>query len=218
MVKVTAPDSIHLSVYQITQRIEANALLRMIYVDSVELRGFEPDRFDYTYILQPGVQTLDLVAVPMDSTSLVEYSVLAIEDTTYIFCTSADESLSTVYTLYVRYSDIKASDEPDKDDVAFVPVKGAAAFVAVTIRADVQVAVYDERGKLLLWEPVPVCDPNYVEVERDDEGHEYIKSVYPGANGVVFDSPKAGVPYIYVFTRSTTSKRFTRGGKIMMLH
>lgn len=216
VVQVVAADGVSVSIYEIHQLVDINLQLRMIYVDGKPLRGFDPDVYSYDYILPAGVQTLELMAEPMDTANVVSYSVIALNDVTYIFCTTPDDSQMLAYELYISNTDVDASVEPAVDDVAFVPVQGTRSFLAVSIRSGVQVAVYDYMGHMHMLSQVPVCDPNYVDVRRDENGHEYINEVYPGANGVEFEVPNVGVPFIYVFYKSTDNKRFTKGGKFMV--
>lgn len=213
-ITVLAPDGVTMQVYRIEQFIAQNAQLRMIYVNGVPLRDFDPNIYEYEYELPDGVQSVELTAEPLDPTSLVDYSPLTLDSLSYIFCSSADESLETMYSVYIYHTTRNTSLEPTVNDCVFVPV-GPYRYKAVTIRSDVQVGVYDYMGHMLLLESVPVCDPYFVEVKTNDNGEEYISQVYDGANGVEFNVPTSGTPFIYVFYRSTTNKRFTKGGKFM---
>lgn len=222
LIHVLAADGVHLQVYQISQSIALNALLKMIYINGAEIRGFDPNEHYYEYILTDGVQTVEIEGVPMDENCEVTYSIITLDSITTIYTyveeVTADGSVRTLedeYQIYIYHTDLDASIEAELTDVAFVPVPGSKSFVAVSIRSGVQVAVYDYMGHMYLLSNVPVCDPNDLDIRKDDNGREYINEVYPGAEGVEFTAPAAGTPYIYVFYHSTNNKRFTKGGKFL---
>lgn len=214
MVMVQAADGLTREVYTVEQIIEPNARLKMIYVNGTEIRNFDTETYSYSFELPQTASIADVTAEAEDSLATVDMSVVLIDDTTYIYCTAADGVTTLTYALYLYRSSINVGKEPTMDDVLFTPLSGNS-FLAVSLRSGVQVGVYDYSGHLLLLETVPPCDPNDVRVEVDEEGNEHIREVYPGAAGVEFTTPVAGMPYIYVFYKSTTNKRFTKGGKFM---
>lgn len=216
---VTAQDGT-VGVYTIDQvvTLSSDARLKMIWLDSVELRAFHPDTLSYTMMLAPGSKIPDITAETMDTLSTWEAGrETETEDggkIVEIYCEAQDGTLLT-YTLQFRFADWIATSEPDTDDYLFTYV-GDGQYKAVTIGVSVQFAVYDRDGKRLLLEPVPTADPNDVEVRIEANGNQHLISASPQAEGVLFRAV-AGEPYFYVFFDSK-NHHVAKGGKFMWVY
>lgn len=199
--------------YVIKQQItlSSNAELDMIYVEGTPLQDFDPQIVEYTYILPQGAILPSVTAVAADT--LAEEPLITMGDTTYIFCT-AEDGTELVYVVVFAYAPYNSADEGDIDDCMFVHLDGTNEYLAVTIRTDVKILVCDMLGRRLMLEAVPVCDPNYVQVEIDENGNPYIADIYPGATGVRFTA-NYNQPYLAVFLRS--GKRLAKGIKFMLI-
>ena len=204
-------------VYVIRQTITLsdNAYLKIIYLDGVELPNFDKLVFDYSRLLAQGANLPEIEAVPEDSLSEVSITLGAIGDTTYIYCT-AQTGAEHVYTLVFDYTDINAGEDADIDDCVLMHVAGTDQYLAVTIRSDVTLVVCDTYGQRLITASVPVVDPNYVHVETDANGNQYITEVYDGANGYLFTVPDYAKTFFAVFYRQGGSTRLSKGVKFMM--
>lgn len=216
-VLVTAADGLTTCMYIIEQPLilSANNRLSMIYLDGVELRGFNPDTLHYTYLLPMGtLNAPEVTAEAEDEKAVIEYSAVVVEDTTRIYCTAEDGS-TQIYTIYFHQSNINPGLEATIKDVYFMHVHGTATYRAISLRAGVEVAVYDMAGHRVMMESVPAVDPNDVVTDKDENGNEYIVSVSQSANGAEFEA-QPGIPYFYVFWHSTDNSRLAKGGKFML--
>ena len=216
-IMVTAENG-DIRVYVITQTITLsdNAFLKMIYLDGVELDGFDKHTFSYSRLLPQGA-TLPLIeAIPEDSLAEVSVTIGTVGDTTYIYCT-AQSGAEQVYTLFFDYSAFNAGDNADIDDCILIRVPGTDSYKAVTIRSDVTLVVYDTNGQCVLSSAVPVVDPNYVRVETDDNGNQYITEVYDSANGFTFQIPAYNKTFFAVFYRQGGTKHLSKGAKFMLV-
>ena len=210
---VTAPDGT-IGVYTIDQTIllSSEARLSMIWLDEVELKGFDKDVLTYSVILAQGATLPEITAATVDATATWEVGMEAdIENgkSVEIYSTAQDGTALT-YTIQFVYANWAATSDVDSDDCLFFPIEGGQ-FKAVTISVGVKLGVYDMNGHLLQLSEVPVADPADVEVEVDDLGNQKLVKAYPSAAGAVFEATTAQ-PFIYVFYNSQ-SKRATRGGK-----
>lgn len=210
---VTAPDGT-IGVYTIDQTIllSSEARLSMIWLDEVELKGFDKDVLTYSVILAQGATLPEITAATVDATATWEVGMEAdIENgkSVEIYSTAQDGTALT-YTIQFVYANWAATSDVDSDDCLFFPIE-SGQFKAVTISVGVKLGVYDMNGHLLQLSEVPVADPADVEVEVDDLGNQKLVKAYPSAAGAVFEATTAQ-PFIYVFYNSQ-SKRATRGGK-----
>lgn len=215
-VMVTAQNG-DVRVYVISQTITLsdNAYLKMIYLDGVELPGFDKLVFSYSRLLAQGSSLPMIDAIPEDTLSDVSITTGAIGDTTYIYCIAQDGT-EHVYTLFFDYTDINAGEDADIDDCVLMHVAGTDSYLAVTIRSDVTFVLCDTYGQRLITANVPVVDPNYVRVETDANGNQYIAEVYEGANGYLFDVPDFGKTFFAIFFRQGGSTKLAKGAKFML--
>ena len=205
-------------VYVIHQTItlSSNALLKMIYLDGVELPGFDPLTFDYSRLLAVGANMPNIEPVPQDTLSEVSITPGTVGDTIYIYCVAQDGT-EQVYTLFFDYTVANAGDDADIDDCILVHVPGTETYMALTVRSDVNVVICDTYGQRIAEGKVPVVDPNYVRVETDARGNQYIAEVYDGAEGFSFDVPGFGKTFFAVFFSKGGTVRLAKGAKFMLL-
>ena len=209
---VTAPDGT-MNVYTIEQTIllSEESRLKMIWLDSVELRDFEMDVLNYSVVLAQGAMLPEITAQTLDSLAEWELGMESeIENgkEVELYCSAQDGS-QRIYRLQFVYAEWAASSVVDEDDYLFYPI-GAGQYKAVTIGIGIQVAVYDMRGSLQMLAKVPTASPADVIVDVKD-GNSKLREALPTADGVVFDA-STGQPYVYVFYDSKT-KRVAKGGK-----
>lgn len=206
--------------YSIEQIITLSneARLSMIYLDSVAIKDFDPDLYEYTVQLPQGTILPVVTATPMDSLhATVE---LGMEQTLddgskliEIDGIAADGTILT-YSVFFTFANWSPTAEAVVGDCLFFPVKGSHnTFRAVTISLGVKCAIYTLTGRLITMMDVPVLDVNSVEVETNANGEQVIKegSVPNDALGVDYVSP-SGEPFVYIFY-NTNTKRIGRGGK-----
>ncbi len=223
-IMVTAPNGDR-RVYVITQTIllSTEARLEMIYLDSVALKGFDPDVFEYEVILSPGSVMPEVTAVPLDERAEVAYGLFedivgeAYEGKTIELDGVAENGDRLTYTITFRYAEWSATAECDSDDYLFLHVPGSDEFKIVSISIGLRVGVYDLNGHLLFMGEIPVAQPADVEVEIESSGNQVLKSASPNADGAVFKAPQTNVPYFYVVF-NTKNKRVAKGGKFMLIN
>lgn len=206
-------------VYVIHQVItlSSNSLLKMIYLDSIPLDNFYRLTFDYKRLLPQGNIMPQITAEAEDTLAEVFITPGTIGgDTTFIYCVAQDGS-EHVYTLFFDYTVANAGDDADIDDCVLLHVAGSDSYMAVTIRSDVSLVICDTYGQRIFMADVPVVDPNYVRVETDAQGNQYIAEVYAGANGVVFEAPQLNTTYFAVFLTKGSTKRLAKGAKFMLV-
>jgi hypothetical protein len=213
---VTAPNG-NIKVYTISQRIllSSEARLKMIWLDSTEVRDFHSDSLSYRLVIPQGAILPLIDAEPIDSMAKWELGMeTEIENgkRIEIYVEAQDGSILT-YTLNFVYANWAPSGTVDADDYLFF-YAGDGQYKAVTIGVGVQLAIYDMNGALQKLETLPVADPADVVVEVDTEGAQRLIEADRDAQGVLF-TPQIGKMYFYVFFDSKT-KKIAKGGKFML--
>ncbi len=205
-VSVTAQNGVTRRIYVVDMQILKSefSLLDGITINGVALKGFEPEVFEYTYLVPMGITTVPLVEgiVDMEKHPLSPREVFVtmgnLGDTTYIYCEAEDKIHQSIYKIVFESSTINQGDAPTKEDVHWT-VLGNGFFKATTCRNNVKIAIFDTAGRLITMQDVPVVDPN--DDIRDS-----------GAAGVTFHFERKGRIFIYVFYYGTkkviTSEKF----------
>lgn len=210
--------------YSIEQIItlSSDARLAMIYLDSVEIEGFDPDIYEYTIKLPQGAIVPIVTALPLDTirTKYEKGMENTLEDgSKYIEVDGiAEDGTRLTYTIYFTFADWSPNANAVVGDCLFFPVQGSPnTFRAVTISLGVKCAIYTINGALLHIMDVPVLDVNSVEVEVNENGDQVIKegSVPNDAIGADYVS-ESSEPFVYIFY-NTDTKRIGRGGKYRAL-
>ena len=210
--------------YSIEQIItlSSDARLAMIYLDSVEVEGFDPDIFDYTFKLAQGAVLPNITAIPLDTLRTeVELGMeKTLEDGSKLIEVDgiAEDGTRLTYSVYFEFADWTPTSNAVIGDCLLFPVQGTqSTFRAVTISLGVKCAIYNMSGQLITIMDVPVLDVNSVEVEHNENGEQVIKegSVPNDAIGADYVA-QPGMPFVYIFYNSN-SKRIGKGGKYLPL-
>ena len=210
--------------YSIEQIItlSSDARLAMIYLDSVELEGFDPDSVDYTFKLAQGAVLPNITAIPLDTLRTeVELGMeKTLEDGRKLIEVDgiAEDGTRLTYSVYFEFADWTPTSNAVIGDCLLFPVQGTqSTFRAVTISLGVKCAIYNMSGQLITIMDVPVLDVNSVEVEHNENGEQVIKeeSVPNDAIGADYVA-QPGMPFVYIFYNSN-SKRIGKGGKYLPL-
>ena len=208
--------------YSIEQVITlaSEARLSMIYIDEVEIEGFDPDNYAYTVKLAQGALLPDMSATPLDTLrATVELGMeKTIDERTKLIEIDgiAEDGTRLTYSVYFEYADWSPTSDVALGGCFFFPVEGTrSTYRAVTISLGVKCAIYTINGALLHIMDVPVLDVNSVVVERNAKGEQVIKegSVPNDAVGADYEATP-GQPFIYIFYNNQ-SKRIGRGGKYL---
>lgn len=212
---VTAPNG-SVNAYVLKQEVAlySNALLADLQVNGQTLQGFFPEIFDYEYLLLEGAVMPELTAKAQDERAQVDITLGEIGGITHIYCT-AEDGTEYEYTVLFRYADINTGQDARNGDVLFKHIPGTNQYQAVTIRQNVQVAVYDISGKRLVFADVPVSDPNTVLIVTDADGHDFLVDVTSPSEGAQITVDRYDGPLFYVFFQN--GKTRIASGKFMLV-
>ena len=207
LIQVDAQDGEHSRVYTIDQVIllSDNALLSAIYLDSVLLRDFDPECFEYTYYItgsQPHIE-----AIAQDAKATIDYSMYVINEPFYIYVTAHDGT-ECVYTINFLESTIDTSQRPTESDVIIKHIAGTMDFAVATIRKNVSIGVYTAQGQLLFYSKLTETTQNDANIDSNADGSDRLLDIYD--SGLQFSLPEANRPYLYVFFENE-KKRITSG-------
>ena len=206
---VTAEDAITTTIYTIKQVIQqsSNTRLSALYIDSVLIRGFDPNVYEYSYYVTDVQPTI--MAIAEDSVATIEYSFYTANTPYYIYVTAQDGS-EQVYTIYFMQSTIQTAATPNPLDVMMKHIKGTQDIAFATIRKNVSVAVYAANGQILFHATVPESSQNDVIIITNAEGQEELIDVHTPLT--TFTMPEANQTYFYVFFEN--EKNRIASGKI----
>ena len=132
-------------------------------------------------------------------------------DTCMILCTAQDGS-SRRYYIHFAVSTINEATNPTTNDVLIKRIPGSLNMLVATIRKDVSIALYDQYGRLVLYEKVPVADPNDVQVSDDPNTIERLNDVSDVSSGLVIPL----IPgQIYQYAFFVSDKKILKSGKFI---
>ncbi len=236
-IRVIAQDETTDRTYTIYQELGKDTCntLQMIYLDELELEGYMPDLDTvYVYKLKNGagipsitvMKTSENVAIETDSKELEDgtYAIMHKNqpgDTIQIECVSLSGE-KRIYRIYFEVSGINyGRPHPSANDVFLRRVGKSQLFVAA-INSDVTFMLYDQAGRQLLAEKVPVADPNDIEVaksafkdneEDGGQGKDVLLDVIDFSCGKLIDI-KPGQIYFYGFI---STNGYFKSGKIIAM-
>ena len=212
LITVVAQDGSDLT-YFVTQSIalDGDNWLKMIELDGVEIRDFDPAVTFYTYYLREGMNPPSIVAIPRSENAEVSYGIAAAGDTCEIICKAADQS-ERIYHIYFAKSEINDALTPTENDVIIIRVPGENKLLIASIRQNVAFALFDQNGRLVHFEEtVPAADPNDVIVFQDVHNKDVFSKLI-GDKTCKYIDIIPGQIYFYGFY--TSEKKF-KSGKIM---
>ena len=180
-IHVTAQDETTDRTYTIYQELGKDTLntLAMIYLDDAELEHFEPTNTDvYVYKLRSGAGIPNIRVLPSSETVTIETNSEELEDGTFailhknqpgdtvtIECSAENGDIRT-YRIYFEVSGINyGRPHPSENDV-FLRRYGKSQVFVATINSDVTFILYDQAGRLISSNKVPVADPNDIEAAK----------------------------------------------------
>lgn len=209
IIQVTAQNEKDVRIYTIYQEIllSSNALLADILLDSVSLRDFQPETFEYTYFITTAIPTIQAIA--QDSTAAVEYGMYVAGEPYSIYVT-AEDGTEQVYTIYFPATTIQAAQAPTKQDVILKHIPGTLDFAVATIRKNVSVALYTLEGHLLFHTKLVETNQNDAILVTNTDGSQLLLDAYNITTQ--FSLPQANTTYFYVFFEN--DRRRITSGKI----
>jgi hypothetical protein len=206
---VTAADGETTTTYMINQVIlqSSNTRLSAIYIDSLLIRGFDPELTEYVYYVAETQPTIHAIAE--DSTSNISYGHYTVDSPFHIYIEAEDGS-EQIYTINFIQSTIQSSATPNVLDVLMKHISGTNQIAFASLRKNVSVAVYMENGQLLFHAPVPESTQNDVILITNAAGQEQLIDVYNPFT--TYTLPNENQTYIYVFLED--NKRRIHSGKL----
>ena len=198
-ITVTAQDGETETAYVIRQHtgLDNDNTLAWIHLNNEPLRDFDPETTFYTYYIMEGESAPSVQAEPHSVNAELSMKEAAAGDTCLIICTAADGSERRYY-IHFAISTLNPGLEPTSNDVLLKRLPGSTQFMAATLRSGVTFALYDQRGQLLLYERIPVANPNDAEVILDAAQQERLNDVIDTRSGLLINIIP-GQPYFYVF-------------------
>ena len=186
--------------------------IRMIYLDEKPLVDFDPERDFYTYYVAEGSTTPIVSAEAVSALADIYIKEVPAGDTCIITCT-AESGEARKYYIWFAVSTINTAATPSANDVLVKHIAGTNQVVFASLRKNVFVAVYTQRGELVFYAPVPESDQNDARVIITAEGTERLVDV---ANPqVTCTLPNSQYPYIYTFLEN--EKRRITAGKLSIV-
>ena len=207
-------ESGNVSVYELQQYagLNNNALLRSLLINDEPMRNFCDTVYDYSYLVFEGVQSVNVEAIAQEEDAIVTISAAPVGDTTIVRCVAADGTRA-VYRISVETSEISTSQEPTSSDVVLKSL-GNGQFIAMSLRDNVQIAVFNMYGYLILKKNIPVCNPNSVIIDTNSFNQEEFYNGDDMSNGTTFTLEHSNIPYFYVFFYNSKVK--LKSGKIIV--
>ena len=209
VIQVTAADGVTTGSYVIASEIKLsdNAYLSNLTIQGNTVLDWDSTRFEYTYLLpyEGGEISVDWIGyvkgdeyqeVLMTTTGNVVDGDAAIN----IFVTAQDGT-EQIYTIYFVQTTDDPSNYPSPNDVCLVKV-GDGRWKATSIRANVQVFLYNIAGHRLAYGTIPVIDPN----DKDFMCDESSSTI-----GLEFSLPKKQDVYVFSFVYG---KKIIRSNKV----
>ena len=221
MITVVAQDEETESTYTIRQIIglDNDAALEALLLDSVLIKGFDPEITFYTYLLKDGDVPPMITAIPR-SENAEEPSIgtAAAGDTCRIICTAADGTERRYY-IHFAISSVDAGLIPTANDLLLKRVPGSLSLFAASIRQGVSFVLYDQYGHVVyMAEQLPMANPNDVEVASDpnrSESEQIADVVVSEENGIIIPINPGDI-YLYGFyMKEGTKTILIKSGKIV---
>ncbi len=196
---VVAQDGETEQTYTIRQTIgkDNDCALKAILLDGELIPDFDPDVTFYTYYLLPGGVAPTVDAEPRSENADWTKRDAAAGDTCMIICTAADGSEKRYY-IHFAYTQVDPGKTATGNDVILKRVPGAMQIFVGTIRQGVSFVLFDQNGRLLYTNRIPVADPNNTEVYKDIDNCDKLNNITDTSSGLLVDI-LPGRTYFYVF-------------------
>ena len=214
-ITVLAQDGTTEMTYTIRQIVgkDSNNKLAWITLNGDSLAGFDPDMDFYTYYLFEGTPVPEVKAQTASENAELDIKEVSAGDTCVITCIAEDQSMRRYY-IHFAISAINDGLEPSANDVLLKRIPGTNKIMVGTLRKGVSFALYDQAGRMVNFQGVPVVDPNDAEVYTDADNKDVLNNFNNPDAALVIDVVP-GQPYFYTFFDVKSQK--LRTGKIILL-
>lgn len=189
--------------YDIRQVImlAGNSLLKDLTVNGRTITNFDPETYEYTYIVLEGEILPSVEGIAQDEAADVLVTPGELGGATKVFCVAPDGS-ETLYTVHFELSSMNSGITPRSTDVLLKQIAGSETFAAYSIRLNTKIAIYDDKGHLFLNQDVPVCNPNNATMSIDPTGREVL--IDASGDAAYFTIPVHGQTFFYLFYSDKT--------------
>ena len=214
-ITVLAQDGTTEMTYTIRQIVgkDNNNKLAWITLNGDSLEGFDPDRDFYTYYLFEGTPVPEVAAQTASENAELDIKAVSAGDTCVITCIAADQSMRRYY-IHFAISAINDGLEPSGNDVLLKRIPGTNQVMIGTLRKGVSFALYDQTGRMINYQGVPVVDPNDAEVYTDVDDKDVLNNFSDPNSALVIDlNPQQ--TYFYSFF-DVKSRKLKTGKLILM--
>lgn len=214
-ITVLAQDGTTEMTYTIRQIVgkDNNNKLAWITLNGDSLEGFDPDRDFYTYYLFEGTPVPEVAAQTASENAELDIKAVSAGDTCVITCIAEDQSMRRYY-IHFAISAINDGLEPSGNDVLLKRIPGTNQVMIGTLRKGVSFALYDQTGRMVNFQGVPVVDPNDAEVYTDVDDKDVLNNFSDPNSALVIDlNPQQ--TYFYSFFDVKSRKLKT--GKLILL-
>lgn len=211
-ITVTAQDGVTKQTYIIRQTMgpDTNNNLKCIIIGGDTLVNFSPDETFYTYTLLAGTNAPEVKAEAESENAQVT---ITAGDTCTIVVLAGDGVSKKYYYIYFKEG-FNDGLKPTANDVLLKRVLGSYQIFVATIRQAVTFSLYDQNGRLVYSNNVPVADANAVDLYKDAMDKDVLVDVMDFGSGLLVDVIPGQI-YFYSFTIS--GKEIIKSGKLMAL-
>ncbi|MBR4563538.1 MAG: hypothetical protein IKO26_03710 [Paludibacteraceae bacterium] len=211
-ITVTAQDGTTKQTYIIRQTMgpDTNNNLKLIVIGGDTLANFSPDETFYTYTLLAGANAPEVKAEAESENAQVTVTA---GDTCIIVVLAGDGVSKKYYYIYFKEG-FNDGLKPTANDVLLKRVLGSYQIFVATIRQAVTFSLYDQNGRLVYSNNVPVADANAVDLYKDAMDKDVLVDVMDFGSGLLVDVIPGQI-YFYSFTIS--GKEIIKSGKLMAL-
>ncbi|MBQ3633825.1 MAG: hypothetical protein II952_05945, partial [Paludibacteraceae bacterium] len=211
-ITVTAQDGVTKQTYIIRQTMgpDTNNNLKLIVIGGDTLANFSPDETFYTYTLLAGTNAPEVKAEAESENAQVTVTA---GDTCTIVVLAGDGVSKKYYYIYFKEG-FNDGLKPTANDVLLKRVLGSYQIFVATIRQAVTFSLYDQNGRLVYSNNVPVADANAVDLYKDAMDKDVLVDVMDFGSGLLVDVIPGQI-YFYSFTIS--GKEIIKSGKLMAL-
>ena len=199
-------------IHQIIGKDDDNAL-KSLTLDGKLIRGFDPDKTFYTYLLVEGAMPPTVDAETRSENATIQRGMDPQPgDTCRITCVAQDGS-KRAYYIHFAISDINDGLDANENDVLIKRVGGSMQYVVASLRKDVTFVLCDQSGRLVYYKKIEnAADPNDVEVSKNSNRQDVLNDLIDNGSGLIVDV----IPgQIYFYSFLVKEKQIIKSGKII---
>ena len=216
VIHVLAQDEQSENTYKIAQQVDGDPCntLDMIYINEMPLDNFDPlADTTYVYLLVEGTASIPNVTFDKTKENVqVEMSRTQPGELLYIECTAENGTVRT-YRIHFLISEVDFDrTQPGANDVLLCRYSSSQIFVA-TINKDVAFVLFDQVGRVLNYERLPVADPNTILAAKNNQNLDVLLNITDFSAGLLLNVDPGQI-YFYSFVEGSGS--IIKSGKLIV--